>query len=82
MKKPLDKAPTTGRGSVRADEILTMREAGRRLGFASRALCDFQRQGLRTILAGRIKLVLGRDLLDFFATLADAQAEPGGRGDD
>ena len=81
MKHPKE-TPTTGRGSVRPDELLTMREAGRRLGFASRSLCDFQRQGLRTILAGRVKLILGRDLLTFVAKLADEQAQHGGDGND
>ena len=80
MKRPADKAPTIGRGSVSANEVITLRECGRRLGFASRALCDFQRQGMRTILAGRVKLVLGSDLLDFFQRLAERQAEPSKKG--
>ncbi len=77
MKRPLEKSPV-GRGSVRADEILTLREFGRRLGLASRALCDCQRSGLRTVLCGRVKFVMGADALDYFRRLAAAQAGEGG----
>jgi hypothetical protein len=72
--KPLDTIPTTGRGSVSAGEILTLREFGRRLGLANKCLCDAQRQGLRTILFGRCKFVLGSDARKFFAKLAEQQA--------
>jgi len=44
VKKMLPPPPTIGRGSVRADEILTMREAGRRLGFASAPSVIFNAQ--------------------------------------
>jgi hypothetical protein len=72
-----------GCGSVCADEILTLREAGRRLNLANRAWCIFQKQGLRVILAGRVKLVLGRDLIAFFDSRMDGQrAGTGGDGPD
>jgi hypothetical protein len=63
-------------GSVSANEILTLREFGRRLNLASRALADAQRQGLRTILFGRCKYVLGCDALAWFQRLADRQQAP------
>jgi len=82
VKKPIDKsAPTLGRGSVSAAEVLTLRECGRRLGLGPRIMREAQRQGLRTVLLGRLKFVLGCDVLDFFLRLADAQAG-GARGDE
>jgi hypothetical protein len=74
MKRPLDTTTSIGRGSVNASEIYTMREAGRRLAMAHKLLCDAQRQGLRTILFGRQKYVLGSDLIAFFRGLAERQA--------
>jgi hypothetical protein len=49
---------------------LTLREFGRRLGLGNRALCDAQRQGLRAVLFGRVKFIVGSDALDFFRRLA------------
>ena len=72
-----DTSPNIGRGSVNRDEILTLREFGRRLNLASPALADAQRQGLRTTLFGRVKFVLGQDALDWFHRLAEQQQ--GGR---
>jgi hypothetical protein len=80
MKRPPNTiAPRPGTGSVAADEVLTLREFGRRLNLASRALCDAQKAGLPTILFGRCKYVLGSDALDWFRGLAERQA--GGNGD-
>ena len=62
------------RGSVRADELMPLREFGRRLGLASRSLQDAQRRGLRTVLFGRTKYILGRDAIHFFDELADGTA--------
>jgi hypothetical protein len=42
---------------------------------ASRALADAQRHGLRTILFGRNKYVLGSDALDWFKRLGEQQAD-------
>jgi hypothetical protein len=69
MKRPQD-LPSTGRGSVRGDEVLTLREFGRRLGLGKSALCDAQRQGLRAVLFGRVKFIVGSDALDWFRRLA------------
>ena len=78
MKQRLQEPAPIGQGSVRADEVVTLREFGRRLGFARRAMCDLQRQGLRTTLVGRVKIVLGEDALTFFRRLAEQQASPAG----
>jgi hypothetical protein len=74
MKKPLYTTQTIGRGSVHAGEILTLREFGRRLGLANKALCDAQRAGLKTALVGRVKFVIGADALDWFGKMAEQQA--------
>jgi hypothetical protein len=74
MKRPLD-TPTTGCGSVRADEVLTLREFGRRLGLGPRALCDAQKHGLRAPLFGRVKFVVGSDALSWFRSMAEQQQE-------
>ena len=73
----VDSAPRVGGGSVSASEVMTLREFGRRLGLAKRACCDAQRQGLRTILFGRCKFVLGDDVVAWFRRLAEEQ---GGKG--
>lgn len=68
-------------GSVSAGEVLPLREFGRRLGLASRALADAQRQGLRTVLFGRCKFVIGSDVVAWFQSLAEQQAGDGRRFD-
>lgn len=75
--RPEKHAQPVGCGSVRADEVLPLREFGRRLGLATRALCDAQRGGLKTILVGRVKFVLGSDALEWFRQQANAQAAGG-----
>ena len=72
-----DSAPKTGCGSVSFTEVMTMREFGRRLGLGQRACCDAQRQGLRTILFGRCKFVLGQDVVAWFRRLAEEQESNG-----
>jgi hypothetical protein len=74
VTKPLDTTPTVGRGSVRADEILSLREFGRRLGLAKRALIDAQKAGLKTALVGRCKFVCGSQAVEWFAQQAERQA--------
>jgi len=83
MRKPLDTSPTVGRGSVSAGEILTLREFGRRLGLAHKALCDAQRHGLKTATVGVRKYVCGSDAVEWFRAQAEQQAggNQGGRGD-
>jgi hypothetical protein len=76
--RPATSTPRPGCGYVSAHEILTIREFGRRLNLASRALADAQRQGLHAITFGRVKFVLGSDALAWFRSLAEQQV---GRGD-
>ena len=54
-----------------------MREFGRRLDLHDKALSDAQKAGLRTVVFGRQKFVLGSDALDFFRRLAEQQAGGG-----
>ncbi|MFZ1934365.1 MAG: hypothetical protein WCB27_19785 [Thermoguttaceae bacterium] len=77
MRKPLDKPAPRASGSIHADEVLSMAEFGRRLGFADKALSDAQKAGLRTIVVGRCKFILGSDALDWFRRLAEQQAGDG-----
>ena len=62
-------------GSVRADEILPLREATRRLGWGSKGARAAKKAGLRVVRFGRGDLVLGADLLAFIKGLGDAGAE-------
>ncbi len=78
MKTRPDTTVRPGCGSVRSDEVLTLREFGRRLNLAERALANAQRHGLRSIMFGRVKFVLGSDALDWFRSLADQQASGNG----
>jgi hypothetical protein len=74
MKRTADEsAHKRGSGSVSVNEVMTMREFGRRLGLGQKACCDAQRQGLRTILFGRCKFVLGEDVIAWFRRLAEEQ---------
>ncbi len=67
------------RGSIRADELLLLAEAARRLGWCAKSRRFAQRDGLRVIRYGRYQYVRGTDVLDFFAKLAEQQA--GDRGE-
>ena len=80
MKTPIDKPKTLGigYGSISADEVLPLREAGRRLGWEQKTIRRAQREGLRTVAFGRFKYVFGRDVLGFFDKLAGRE---GGRNE-
>jgi hypothetical protein len=60
-------APPSPLGSIRADEVLPLAEAGRRLGMGKRGMQAAQRAGLPVVRFGRRGYVLGRDVLDWFA---------------
>ena len=75
MKRPLDTTSSIGRGSVHTDEILSLREFGRRLGLANKALCDAQKAGLKTATVGVRKYIVGSQAVAWFAQQADKQAE-------
>jgi hypothetical protein len=78
MKARPTQAPPVGCGSVRADEVLSLREFGRRLGLGRQILCSCQRGGLPTFTVGRVKLIRGADALAWFAQQAAKQAAGGG----
>jgi len=69
-----------GFGSIRPDEVMPLREAARRLGFGAKTVAKAQRDGLRTIEYGRMKYLLGRDMLAFFEKLAEEQQADGRKG--
>jgi hypothetical protein len=73
MKRPLDKPTPRPLGSIHRDEALPLAEFGRRMNLGNEALADAQRAGLRTILFGRVKYVLGDDALRWFQQLAERQ---------
>ena len=77
MKLPISKTHVRQLGSITADELLPMREFGRRLDLHDKCLSDAQKAGLRTVMFGRQKFVLGSDALDFFRRLAERQAGVG-----
>lgn len=52
-------------GSVRADEILALREFGRRFGVGKNALIAMQKSGLRTAILSGKKVIVGQWLIDF-----------------
>lgn len=58
--------------SVRADEILSLREFGRRLKIGPRLLCEMQRNGFPVALVGRTKYIVGRLAMDWFAQQTEA----------
>ena len=77
MKRPLDKTPSIGRGSIHADEILLFSEAAQRLGWCAKSRRFAQRDGLRVTKYGRHQYVIGRDVVDFFQRLAERQVGEG-----
>jgi hypothetical protein len=73
----VESTPKTGVGSVSITEVMTLSEFGRRLGLGKRARSDAQRKGLRTVLFGRTKFVLGQDVIPWFRRLAEEQERMG-----
>lgn len=66
-------SPTSdGYGSIRADELMPLREAARRLGFGQKTIRAAQRSGLHTIQFGKMKYVVGSDVIAFFEKLSAA----------
>jgi len=64
-------------GSIRSDELLSLAELRRRLGWQEHAVRQARRAGLRLVSFGREKYVLGADVLQFFEKLG-AEQERGG----
>ena len=66
-------------GSIRADELLTLRELKARLGWGEHAVRQARRAGLRLIPFGREKFALGSDVLAFFTRLAEQHSNSNGQ---
>jgi len=73
--------PEQPRGSITAAEIMLVREACLRLGWARKTLTHAKKTGLRTIRFGRFDYVRGADILSFFSRLAEPQASGEGQAD-
>jgi len=78
MKTPLDTTPPRALGTIHRDEVLPFAVAAARLGWCAKSRRFAQRDGLRVIRYGRHQYVTGADLLDFFAKLAERQADQAG----
>jgi hypothetical protein len=79
VRKPLER-PAPRFGSIHADEALLLRELSRRFGWARRQQADALKAGLRSVVIGRQKFVIGRWVLDFLQAQADRQAGDQGEG--
>ena len=75
MKKPLPEKQARTLGSIRGDSIYSLRQFGRELDLHDKCLSDAQKAGMRTIIFGRQKFVLGSDAIDFFQRLAQQQGK-------
>ncbi len=58
-------------GSINAGEVMTLREAARRLEIGAVGMRQAQRAGLKCVPFGRQKFVLGTDVLKFFEQLKE-----------
>jgi hypothetical protein len=74
MKKPLEK-PASQLGSISRDEVLPLREAARRMGWADKVISDVQKAGLQTVVIGRMKYVTGNSVYRFVEHLATMTAD-------
>lgn len=81
MKHRTITPPTRQLGSISRDEVLPLREAARRMGWADKLIGDVQRMGLPTVTIGRMKYVTGNAVYRFvehMATMAADKAEQEG----
>ena len=62
-------------GEIRADTLYLAVEFRRRLGWGMKSYRHAKRKGMRTIKFARSEFVLGADILEFFARLAEEQQE-------
>lgn len=76
--RPRPEPRLLGPSSIQAGEVLTLAEAARRLNWGPRMVSQAQRDGLRTILYGRVKYTTGQWVAEFFATLAERQGNGNG----
>ena len=75
MKRPATTADSrlVAGGVVCDGEVYRLQELKKRLGWGEHAVRQARVGGLRLIVFGREKYVLGRDVLDFFAKLGERQ---------
>ena len=74
MRKPTE-APPRSLGSIHRDEVLPLREAARRMGWANKMISDVQKAGLKTVTIGRMKYVTGAAIYDFVESQTVGAAE-------
>jgi hypothetical protein len=78
-------APATGPQVISDLEAYPLREAARRMRWGTRLTCQLQDAGLATFTVGRVKYILGEDILAFFRKARDEQqqaAQPGAGASD
>ena len=75
MKKPRSPvtSATPGPSSIRIDEALTKTEFLHRLKIGNTSWNTMRAAGLRSVLIGRQRYVLGADALAFFTKMAERQ---------
>ena len=69
--KPTPPAPS---GSVRADEVLSLSELQKRFSLGYKGTALAQKLGLKTVVLGRQKFCIGRQVIQFFEQLSEQQA--------
>jgi hypothetical protein len=75
MRHPRETTSPRLLGSIHRDEVLPLREAARRMGWANRMIADVQRMGLRTVTIGRMKYTTGNAIYEFVEHMATMAAE-------
>ncbi|NLF07272.1 MAG: hypothetical protein GX594_04740 [Pirellulaceae bacterium] len=71
--------PTRELGSIHRDEVLPLREAARRMGWADRMIADVQKAGLKAVTIGRMKYTTGAAVYDFVSAQLAGADEGGGQ---
>ncbi|MBN2577638.1 MAG: hypothetical protein JXB10_01425 [Pirellulales bacterium] len=71
MNSPPDR--TAGLAPIRADEIYAWSLFKRRMGLCQKSARALVTGGLRQVVAGKRRFVLGADVLEFFRRLAEGQ---------
>lgn len=71
MKPRRKPTPEPVRGSIRADEVLTLTEFVRRLGIGQKTWRSMKAAGLQSALIGKRRYILGRHVVAFIERLAE-----------
>ena len=82
MRKPLDKPAPRQLGSISRNEVLPLREAARRMGWANKMISDVQRMGLRTVVIGRMKYTTGAAVYELVERMMQANGQGGATADE